>query len=77
MSGGVGDCPCTRQNLVVVAMLRKYGIEACLLQREAPLATVLATLPDWEQVHVDKLSTLFVHRTSQSKRRTEMGGGLG
>ena len=58
-------------------LLHKYGIEACLLQREAPLATVLAALPDWEQVHVDKLSTLFVHRTSQSKRRTEMGGGLG
>ena len=47
-------------------LLRKYGIEACLLQREAPLATVLATLPNWAQVYVDELSILFLQRAPES-----------
>lgn len=47
-------------------LLRKYGVGACLLQREAPLATVLAALPDWETVYADELSILFVRRRTHS-----------
>ncbi len=45
-------------------LLRKYGVKACLLERDAPLATLLAALPDWEKVHQDELSALFVCKTS-------------
>ena len=54
-------------------LLHKYGIEACLLQREAPLATVLATLPNWAQVYVDELSTLFLQRTPESESSARPG----
>lgn len=47
-------------------LLRKYGVEACLLQRETPLATVLAALSDWETVYADELSILFVRRRTDS-----------
>jgi len=43
-------------------LLRKYEVEGCLLERKAPLATLLAALPDWERVYSDKVSTLFVHK---------------
>ena len=43
-------------------LLRKYGIESCLIQRKAPLATLLAALPDWEQVYADDVSVLFVRK---------------
>jgi hypothetical protein len=46
-----------------VMLLRKYGVEACLIERQAPLATLLNALPDWQQVYADKLSVLFLRRS--------------
>jgi hypothetical protein len=43
-------------------LLRKYGIEACLVRHDAPLGTFLAALPDWERVYADKVSALYVRR---------------
>lgn len=43
-------------------LLRKYDVQACLLERKAPLATLLAALPDWERVYTDKLSALYVRK---------------
>lgn len=43
-------------------LLRKYGVKACLLKREAPLGTLLAALPGWEPVYTDELSVVFVHK---------------
>ncbi len=43
-------------------LLRKYDVQACLLERKAPLATLLAALPDWERVYSDKLSALYVRK---------------
>lgn len=43
-------------------LLRTYGIQSCLIQRKAPLGTLLATLPDWEQVYADDVSVLFVRK---------------
>ncbi len=43
-------------------VLRNYGIQACLLERNAPLATVLDALPDWQRVYSDHVSVLFIRR---------------
>ncbi len=43
-------------------LLRKYGVEACLIERDAPLATLLAALPQWKCAFEDDLSALFVKR---------------
>jgi len=47
-------------------LMRKYGIRACLLQHDAPLATVLGALPEWERVYADDVSVLFVRRNASS-----------
>src|ERR1019366_5671674 len=46
-----------------LSMLQKYGFQSCLLIHDEPLATVLAALPDWQQVYDDKTSILFVRRS--------------
>ncbi len=43
-------------------LLRKYGIEACLIARKAPLATLLASQPDWERVYADEVAAVYVHK---------------
>ena len=46
-------------------LLQKYNIQACLLRRDAPLATFLAALPDWETKYEDGVSVLFVLRSQR------------
>jgi hypothetical protein len=41
-------------------VLRRYGIESCLLQRDESLSSVLLASPGWKRVYVDKVSALFV-----------------
>ena len=41
-------------------LLRKYGIQSCLLEQKAPLTTLLRALPDWRVVYSDDLSTVLV-----------------
>jgi hypothetical protein len=48
-------------------VLRANGIQACLLERNEPLATVLAAHPDWEQRYSDGVSVLFVRRNDATK----------
>ena len=45
-----------------LSVLRAYGVQACLLDREQPLSTVLAALPDWQRVYSDQESVLYVRR---------------
>ena len=45
-----------------LTVLRNYGINSCLLERDAPLATVLAALPDWQKVYADNTSALYVRK---------------
>ena len=45
-------------------LLQKYGISSCLLRRDAPLRTLLAARPDWEMVYQDRVSVLFVRRST-------------
>ena len=43
-------------------LMRKYGLNACLIERESPLATLLGSLPDWERVYQDDLSIIVVRK---------------
>ena len=47
-------------------ILDSHRIQACLLNRQEPLATVLGSLPGWEQRYTDGVSVLFV-RSGQPK----------
>jgi hypothetical protein len=48
-----------------LGVLRAYGVRSCLVRRDEPLVTVLAALPDWQQVYSDDLSLVFVRRLRQ------------
>jgi hypothetical protein len=41
-------------------LLGKYNIQSCLIQRDAPLGTLLATQPGWSRVYRDDISELYV-----------------
>jgi hypothetical protein len=43
-------------------VLRGYGIQSCLLQRDEPFATLLASSADWSKVYADQVSALYVKR---------------
>ncbi len=45
-------------------LLRKYGIEACLIGRTAPLATLLATSPDWDRIYKDDIAVILIRKKS-------------
>jgi hypothetical protein len=49
-------------------VLTGYGIRSCLLQRDEPLSTVLASMPDWQKVYSDDVSALYVKRDSNDVR---------
>jgi hypothetical protein len=51
-------------------LLRKYGVEACLVRREAPLATLLGALPEWERTYADSVSVVFVRKGSEARGTT-------
>ena len=66
-----------------LSILRKYGFQSCLLNRDEPLATFLAALPDWRKTYEDGTSVLFVHRGAGSNEeapsasaRLNSGNGL-
>ncbi|MEJ2006951.1 MAG: hypothetical protein P8Z30_02160 [Acidobacteriota bacterium] len=46
-------------------LLQKYDIQSCLLYQNAPLGTMLAALPGWEEVYRDKLAAIYVRRPKQ------------
>lgn len=48
-----------------LTLLRNYGIQSCLIERETALATVLSSLPDWQKVYSDNTTVLFVRRKVQ------------
>jgi len=41
-------------------LLNAYGIQSCLLERDEPLATLLAATPEWHKAYSDERSVLFV-----------------
>lgn len=50
-----------------LSVLRAYGIQSCLLQRNEALAFVLAASRDWKTVYSDDLSVLFVRRGASER----------
>ncbi|MGH9496875.1 MAG: hypothetical protein ACRD3B_17900, partial [Candidatus Sulfotelmatobacter sp.] len=60
-----------------LTLLRNYGIQSCLIERETPLATVLASLPDWHKVYSDNATVLFVRRQVRSASRTALTNAPG
>jgi hypothetical protein len=51
------------------SILRKYAIQACLIDRGAALATLLAASPDWERVYQDDIAVIFVRRGADLRCR--------
>ncbi len=49
-------------------VLRAHRIQSCLLDRKEPLATVLGSLPDWQQRYSDGVSVLFVRQNASTSR---------
>jgi hypothetical protein len=47
------------------ALLKKYGIGFCLLNRDSPMVRVLPLLPDWKIVYSDS-NAVIVARTPES-----------
>lgn len=45
-----------------LAVLRNYGIQSCLIERGAPLATLLKVSPEWSQAYSDSTSVLFIRQ---------------
>lgn len=58
-------------------LLRKYNIRSCLLYQNAPLGTMLAALPGWEEVYRDKLAAIYVRRPKPSLRPAGSSDGQG
>lgn len=53
-----------------LSLLEKYDIQSCLLLRDETLTTVLAALPDWQEVYADDRAALFVRRQTQGKQQS-------
>jgi hypothetical protein len=47
-----------------LSVLRGYGVQSCLIDRNEPLANVLAAMPDWQLSYSDGVSVLFVRRVN-------------
>ena len=43
-------------------VLSGYQVRSCLMERDEPLSTVLAAMPDWQTVYSDPVSVIFVKR---------------
>jgi hypothetical protein len=43
-----------------LSVLRAYQVQACLLDRDQPLAVFLAALPEWKTVYADDVSVVLV-----------------
>ena len=56
-----------------LTVLRRYGVQACLLSRDEPLANVLVALPEWQRIYYDQNSELFVLRSGGGTASTMLG----
>ena len=59
-----------------LSLLRKYGIEACLIRRGAPLATLLTAVPEWQLVYGDDISVLFFRHTNAVTSAASRSDGI-
>jgi len=47
-------------------ILRNYGVQSCLIERDEVLGVLLAASGDWEKVYSDNVSTLFVRKSGHN-----------
>jgi hypothetical protein len=52
-----------------LALLEKYGVRSCLVERSGPLRGWLDAQPAWQRVYEDDLSALFVRRSDRARDR--------
>jgi len=45
-----------------LGVLRNYGIQSCLLERDEPLGTVLAASTDWKRIYQDGVAAIYVRQ---------------
>jgi hypothetical protein len=45
-------------------LLRRYGVTACLVRQDAPLATALSGMPGWERIYQDHLAAIYVQKAA-------------
>jgi hypothetical protein len=57
----------TRIQPGALAVLDNYGVQSCLIERDAPLATLLSSSSKWKRVYFDNTSALFVRIGSVAK----------
>jgi hypothetical protein len=50
-------------------VLSGYGIQSCLMERDEPFSTVLASLPEWQKVYSDNVSVLYVKRGAEDFKK--------
>jgi hypothetical protein len=60
-----------------LSVLRGYGVQACLLDRNEPLANVLAAMPDWQLTYSDAISVIFVRRSNSETALLKPAQGAG
>jgi hypothetical protein len=58
----------TRTEQNAPALLRKYGIRACLLYPEGPLVSMLAVSRDWDKAYEDDRSVIFLRTGDDSEK---------
>jgi hypothetical protein len=51
-----------------LGILRSYGVESCLIQRDAPLATLLAASGEWRRMYSDSVSAIYVRSETLSRQ---------
>jgi len=59
-----------------IKILGLYGIQSCIMERDEPLSTALAAMPDWQTVYSDPVSVIFVKRDAL-QAPTQAGSGIG
>jgi len=47
-------------------LLRKYGIQACLVRQDGPISTLLSASPEWEQAYADEVSAIYVRKAGHA-----------
>ena len=58
-----------------IKILGNYGIRACIMERDEPLSTAFAAMPDWQTVYSDPVSVIFVKRDAQ-QTAAQPGSGI-
>jgi hypothetical protein len=49
-------------------LLERYGVEACLIRRQDPLATALDAMPGWERAYEDPMAAIYIHKPAAGGR---------